>query len=71
METRDILNAVGQFAAPLVSTADEDDAVKIASAFLIVAEEILKAVGGHKLTAMMLYAAADKYAGEEADGKLG
>jgi hypothetical protein len=66
MEANEILNKVGQFAAPLVATpgVTQDDAVKIGAAFLSVAEEIFKAVGGSKMAAAQFYAAADRLAGD-------
>lgn len=64
LDQRELLNVVGRFAAPLVTDthATTEDVVRIGAAFLLVAEEIFKGVGGNQLAAHQFYVAADRCA---------
>ena len=64
MEQSEILNEVGKFASLIItrSGTTEEDAVKVAAAFLVAAETIFERIGGQAMAAAQFYAAADRCA---------
>jgi hypothetical protein len=66
MDDAEILSKVGKFAAPLVTDPNvtPEDVIRIGAAFVAVAEEIYRAVGGNNLAAQQFYVVADRCAGK-------